>query len=385
MKILVAEDDATTLSLLEKSMAKWGYVMQTAQNGLEALDLLGSTQIDIVVSDWLLPEINGFELCEKIRALPLSHYVYTILISDQDARVDVVRGLEDGVDDYITKPLNVDELHARMEIGARIIKLERELNQKYRTIRNHYYQTLQMFTQLLETYNKALGGHSRRVGRLALLLAKRHAGVRPEDYPVIEAAGLLHDIGLVGLPVELVNKSLVEMTGDEKALYRSHPERGEAILMQVDLLRPVAKVVRMHHEQTNGRGFPDGLTDSQIPLPASVVNAASSYDHLHSVQKIQLKKIPEQLQRMRGYQLDPELVDLLLEYNIEQMQEDAKLTELDVEIDDLEPGMVLSRDVRMRTGAFFMGSDTTIDAAIIAKLKQYYELGNIASTVFINK
>jgi putative two-component system response regulator len=385
MKILVAEDDATTLSLLEKSMAKWGYVVQTAQNGLEALDLLGSTQIDIVVSDWLLPEINGFELCEKIRALPLSHYVYTILISDQDARVDVVRGLEDGVDDYITKPLNVDELHARMEIGARIIKLERELNQKYRTIRNHYYQTLQMFTQLLETYNKALGGHSRRVGRLALLLAKRHAGVRPEDYPVIEAAGLLHDIGLVGLPVELVNKSLVEMTGDEKALYRSHPERGEAILMQVDLLRPVAKVVRMHHEQTNGRGFPDGLTDSQIPLPASVVNAASSYDHLHSVQKIQLKKIPEQLQRMRGYQLDPELVDLLLEYNIEQMQEDAKLTELDVEIDDLEPGMVLSRDVRMRTGAFFMGSDTTIDAAIIAKLKQYYELGNIASTVFINK
>jgi putative two-component system response regulator len=385
MKILVAEDDATTLSLLEKSMAKWGYVMQTAQNGLEALDLLGSTQIDIVVSDWLLPEINGFELCEKIRALPLSHYVYTILISDQDARVDVVRGLEDGVDDYITKPLNVDELHARMEIGARIIKLERELNQKYRTIRNHYYQTLQMFTQLLETYNKALGGHSRRVGRLALLLAKRHAGVRPEDYPVIEAAGLLHDIGLVGLPGELVNKSLVEMTGDEKALYRSHPERGEAILMQVDLLRPVAKVVRMHHEQTNGRGFPDGLTDSQIPLPASVVNAASSYDHLHSVQKIQLKKIPEQLQRMRGYQLDPELVDLLLEYNIEQMQEDAKLTELDVEIDDLEPGMVLSRDVRMRTGAFFMGSDTTIDAAIIAKLKQYYELGNIASTVFINK
>jgi putative two-component system response regulator len=385
MKILVAEDDATTLSLLEKSMAKWGYVVQTAQNGLEALDLLGSTQIDIVVSDWLLPEINGFELCEKIRALPLSHYVYTILISDQDARVDVVRGLEDGVDDYITKPLNVDELQARMEIGARIIKLERELNQKYRTIRNHYYQTLQMFTQLLETYNKALGGHSRRVGRLALLLAKRHAGVRPEDYPVIEAAGLLHDIGLVGFPGELVSKSLVEMTGDEKALYRSHPERGEAILMQVDLLRPVAKLVRMHHEQANGRGFPDGLTDSQIPLAASVVNAASCYDHLCSVQKIRLKKIPEQLQHMRGYQLDPELVDLLLEYNIEQMQEDAKLTELDVEIDDLEPGMVLSRDVRMRTGAFFMGSDTTIDAAIIAKLKQYYELGNIASTVFINK
>jgi HD-GYP domain-containing protein (c-di-GMP phosphodiesterase class II) len=175
------------------------------------------------------------------------------------------------------------------------------------------------------------------------------------------------------------------MTGDEKKMYRSHPERGEVILNQIDLLRPVAKIVRMHHEQINGRGFPDGLTASQIPLSASVVNAASIYDNLRHRQNISFEKIPERLQQMRGYRLDSTLVDLLLEINMEQMQADAKITELDVEIDDLAPGMILSRDVCMRTGAFFMASDTRVDRAAIAKLKQYYELGNIGSSVFINR
>jgi putative two-component system response regulator len=385
MNILVVDDDATTLSLLEKSMAKWGYSVKKAVNGQQAIDVMHSDHVDLLVSDWLMPEMNGLDLCEKVRALDLPHYTYIILISAQDTRMDVVRGLEGGVDDYITKPLNLDELRARMEIGARIIKLERELNQKYRTIKRNYYQTLHMFTQLLETYNKALGSHSRRVGELSLALAKRHAGIMPEDYLVIEAAGMLHDIGLIGLPDELVLKSHIEMTGDEINMYRSHPERGEIILNQIDLLRPVAKIVRMHHEQVNGRGFPDGLKASQIPLAALVVSAASIYDNLRNVQKLDFEQIPEHLQPMRGYQIDPILVDMLLEINMENMEEDAKLTELEVDIDDLEPGMVLSRDVRMRSGAFFMASDTRIDSTAIDKLKQYYELGNIGNTVFINK
>ena len=385
MNTLLVDDDVMTLDLLDKSMNQWGYGVQTANNGRQALDLLQSGHIDLLVSDWNMPEMNGLELCEKVRALDLRHYVYIILIGAQDTRMDVVRGLEGGVDDYITKPLNLDELHARMEIGARIIKLERELNQKYRTIKRNYYQTIHVFTQLQETYNKALGGHSHRVGKLSLILAKRHADIQPEDYPIIEASGMLHDIGLIGLPDGLVSKSLTEMTGDEKKMYHSHPERGEIILNRVDLLRPVAKNVRMHHEQINGRGFPDGLKGTQIPLAASVVNAASIYDNLRNIGHVAFEKIPEHLQQMRGYQLDSTLVDLLLEINMEQMQEDAKRTELDVEIDDLQPGMILSRDVCMRTGAFFMASNSRIDHAAITKLKQYYDLGNIGSTVFISK
>jgi response regulator RpfG family c-di-GMP phosphodiesterase len=385
MNILVVDDDASTLALLEKSINKWGYSAATAVNGLQALDHIESNHVDIIVSDWLMPEMNGLELCKKVRALNLERYRYIILISAQDTRMDVVRGLKGGVDDYITKPVNLDELRARIEIGARVINLEHELNQKFLAIKRNYYQSIHMFTQLLETYNEQLGGHCRRVGKLSLKLAKRHPDVSPDEYPVIEAAGLLHDIGLIGLPETLVTKSITEMTGDEKTLYRSHPERGEMILSEVDLLMPVARLVRMHHEQLNGRGFPDGLTDEQLPAGARLVGAASIYDNLIHRSKTPYDEIPDHLLRYRGYQIDPVLVDLLLEINLTQMQAQADRTDEQIDIDQLKDGMVLSRDVRMKTGAFVMAANTMVDVSSIQKLKRYYELGNIIDKVYINK
>ncbi len=385
MNILLVDDDAATLGLLEKSLSKWGYAIATAGNGVEAVEQLQQGHIDMIVSDWLMPEMDGLALCEKARSLDLDHYIYIILISAQDTRTDVVRGLEGGVDDYITKPLNLNELRARLEIGGRVIKLERELNQKYLAIKRNYYQSLHMFTQLLETYHSELGGHSRRVGDLALLLAKRHPDVSPENYPIIEAAGMLHDVGLIGLPDSILEKSPPEMNGDEKKLYYSHPERGEMILNQIDLLKPVAALVRLHHEQPNGRGFPDGLAKEQIPLGALVVSAASQYDNLQHQQKMDFDEIAHKIQQLRGYQLPNELVDLLLEVNLKHKEDESKRTFKEIDIEALIPGMVLASDVHMKTGAFVMSANTRIDDETIGKLKRYYELGNISSNVFINK
>jgi putative two-component system response regulator len=202
---------------------------------------------------------------------------------------------------------------------------------------------------------------------------------------IVEAAGFVHDIGMIGLPPGLVVKNVTEMTGDEKKAYHAHPERGESILNQVDLLRSVAKIVRMHHEQPNGRGFPDGLHDKQIPLAAKVVGAASIYDHLTHHQKIPLDQIPEHLQPYRGYQIASDLVDLLLAINLERIDEEAKRIFQEIDIEELRDGMVLAADIHMRTGAFVMGSGTCIDATLIEKLKHYYELGNISSNIFIMK
>lgn len=385
MQVLVVDDDASTLALLEKSFTKWGYDTLTAGNGRQAMEVLSSNRIDMVVSDWVMPEMNGLELSRKIRGMELKYYIYIILISAQDTRMDVVRGLESGVDDYLAKPMNMDELRARMEIGVRIIKLERELNQKFIAIKRNYYQTIHMYTQLLETYNEKLGGHGRRVGELALKLAKAHAGVSSEEYAIVEAAGMLHDIGLVGLPETLVTKRRIEFTGEEQALYRSHPSRGEAILNHIDLLKPVARIVRMHHEQHNGRGFPDGLAGEQIPLAARLVGAASIYDGLVHQEGIPLDQLPEHLQQYRGYQLDSPLVDLLLEISLREIEAEAMRVDMELCLEDLLPGMVLATDVRMKTGAFVMAADTCLEESSIEKLKRYHELGNISDKVFIRK
>jgi putative two-component system response regulator len=385
MNLLLVDDDISTLNLLEKTIRKWGHSVFKAENGQEALQYVEKAQIDIIISDWQMPAMNGLELCKRIRSMDAESYTYFILISARDKGVDIVHGLQSGVDDYVTKPLKLDELQARVSIGARIIRLERELNQKYLAIKRNYYQSIHMFTRLLETFNQDLGGHSRRVGQLALQLANRHPDLKPEDYPIVEAGGLLHDIGLIGLSEALVTKSIPEMNGDEKKAYHDHPERGASILSQVDLLRSVAKIVRAHHEQPNGRGFPEGLQGKQIPIAALVVGAASIYDHLVHHQKIPLDQIPEHLQQYRGYQIPTDLVDLLLTINLDNIEEEAKRNYREVDIEELQAEMVLAADIRMRTGAFVMGADTCIDAAIIEKLKRYHELGNISSNIFIKK
>ena len=385
MQVLLVDDDASTLALLEKSLTKWGYTPLTAANGRQALEVMAGNRIDMVVSDWVMPEMNGLELSRKIREVESKHYIYIILISAQDTRMDVVRGLESGVDDYLTKPMNLDELKARMENGVRIIKLERELNQKFIAIKRNYYQTIHMFTQLLETYNEKLGGHCRRVGELALKMAKAHSGVSAEDYPVIQAAGMLHDIGLVGLPETLLTKRRIEFNGEEQDLYRSHSARGEAVLQHIDLLKPVARIVRMHHEQHNGRGFPDGLTGDKMPLAARLVGAASIYDNLLHQERIPLDMLSEHLQQYRGYQLESALVDLLLDINLQDIEEEAKRVDMELVLDELKPDMVLATDVRMKTGAFVMAAGTCLDENTIEKLKRYHELGNISDRVFIRK
>jgi hypothetical protein len=141
----------------------------------------------------------------------------------------------------------------------------------------------------------------------------------------------------------------------------------------------------MHHEQPDGLGFPDGLPAERIPISAQIVSAASIYDNLVHRNKIPLTGIPEKLHQMRNYLIDAQLVELLLEYNMEQMDAEAKAYDRVVTLDELKSGMVLSRDVMMKTGAAALPAETRIDQAVIEKLKHYVDLGNITGKVFIYK
>jgi putative two-component system response regulator len=385
MNILLVEDDQVTRKLLQKKIEQWGFNVQIAKDGQQAWDFVKHNPVDIVVSDWLMPVMNGLELCRKIRDMETHHYIYLIIISSQDTRQDIVLGLSGGLDDFIVKPFNMEELKLRIEIGARIVGLEKELNKKYDLIEKNYIQTIRMFIQLIESFDEQLGGHCRRVGALALKLARRHPLIQATDYSTVETAGLLHDIGMVGLSNDILSKRRNEMIGDQQQQYQSHSIRGEMILNEIEMLRPIAKLVRMHHEQFNGRGFPDGLDGSQIPLLAQIISAASIYDNFIFRGKIKLKDIPDNLQRIRGYQLDPELIELLLEYNLSVIQKEADKNYIKVESDDLKEGMILASDIRMKSGAMIMPAGTKLASHGISKLQMYVEMDNISKEIFILK
>ncbi len=385
MNILIADDDPVTLKLLSARLNLWGHTIHQAVDGNAAWETIGSTPIDIVVSDWVMPGMDGLELCRRIRENHAASYIYLILISAQDSKADIVRGLESGVDDYITKPIDMDALRARIEIGVRIVNLERTLNRKIEFITANHYQTIRMFSRMMEVVDDDLGGHCRRTANLAVELAGLHPGVGDADIPIIETAALLHDIGMVGIPKSILNKRRTEMINNERQLYQAHPGMGARIIGEIEIMKPAALLVGMHHEQVNGKGFPDGLAGDDIPIGAQLISAASIYDNMVHKGKITLDDIPGKLQQIRGYLLSPQVVDLLLEINLARQHDMARQTDEERMLDDLTAGMVLAANVRMKTGAFVMAADTELDDYGIDKLNHFYTVGAITNKVLIRK
>jgi len=130
MRILIAEDDLVTRKLLEKTLNGWGYVVLSAENGQEAWEILQKEKIKLIIADWIMPVMDGVELCRRIRSAENSGYIYFILLTGKDKKEDIIEGLKAGADDYVTKPFDRNELQVRVRAGERIVKLEKELIEK---------------------------------------------------------------------------------------------------------------------------------------------------------------------------------------------------------------------------------------------------------------
>ncbi len=133
MKVLIADDDSVSRRLLENYLQKWGYEVAVAANGAEAWRMFEQEHFPIVLSDWMMPELDGLELIQRIRAT-CSNYVYTILLTSRSHKEDLVQGMEAGADEFVSKPFDKDELRVRLRAGERIIKLEMALKEQNRAL-----------------------------------------------------------------------------------------------------------------------------------------------------------------------------------------------------------------------------------------------------------
>lgn len=128
MKVLIAEDEPVSRRLLETTLRKWGYEVVVTSDGLEAWEVLqGPSVPSLVISDWMMPDMDGLELCRKIRNMDKSSYTYFIILTSKGGKEDVIKGLDAGADDFLTKPFNPEELKYRLKIGERIINLEQRI------------------------------------------------------------------------------------------------------------------------------------------------------------------------------------------------------------------------------------------------------------------
>ena len=330
MNILIAEDDAITRRRLQHFLEKWDYHVLEAHDGLDALEKFLSDQIDLVITDWMMPEMDGLELVRHIRSRGQDKpFVYTILLTSRGDKDDVVKALaEVGVDDYIVKPFEPDELRARVSVGTRTVRLERTLREygqglekivrkQTRQIRQTQEETIIRLLTALESRDEETGGHVRRIGLYSAHLAQA-AGWSTEKIDDLRLAAPMHDIGKIGVPDAILQKN-GKLTEDEFEIIKSHTTIGGQILgdSEFPMLQMAHEIALYHHERWEGGGYPMDLEGNAIPEVARIVALVDVYDAL-SQDRVYRKASPEKevlelMQVGRGSHFDPFYYDLFLE------------------------------------------------------------------------
>ena len=150
MKVLIAEDDRVSRRILKATLERWGYEVSVAEDGREAWEKIQSDDVPLVILDWMMPEMDGLEVCRRIRSKDDGDYTYVIFLTAKEGKTDIVTGLDSGADDYVVKPFHKDELRSRVKVGRRMVQLERSLQQANRKL-----QVMAVTDSLTEFFNHA--------------------------------------------------------------------------------------------------------------------------------------------------------------------------------------------------------------------------------------
>jgi len=318
MRVLIVDDDEIARDLLSEALTGAGYEVSAARDGREALEILRTGVFRLVISDWEMPEMNGLELCRRIRERHFSSYVYIILVTSRDGTDNVVEGLSAGADDFITKPFHPAELRVRVRSGVRLLSLES--------------RNLTIFTlaKLAESRSPETGAHLERMREYCRVLAerlshdKKYDSVIDADYVhLIYLTSPLHDIGKVGIQDSVLLKG-GPLTDKEFEIMKSHVRIGADTLAAAALFQPDAEFLRMahdialtHHEWYDGSGYPQGLVGDEIPLCGRIVALADVYDAL-TAKRVYKNAFTHDVAKSvileeSGVHFDPDIVDAFLE------------------------------------------------------------------------
>jgi len=316
MNILIVEDNAVALKMLQRALEQAGHKVRTAGNGHEALEALADGVCRLVISDWEMPEMDGVELCHCIRSAGLPGYVYFILLTARGGKTNMLEGLNAGADDFISKPFDQTELLVKLRGAERLLSLEsREL-------------TIFAMAKLAESRDSDTGAHLERVRLYCRLLALDLCGrpgfaeVTGEYVRTIYLTSPLHDIGKVAIPDAILLKP-GRFTEQEFAIMKTHALRGaetlEAALHEYPgaaFLQMASQIARTHHERWDGTGYPHGIKGRDIPLCGRIMAVADVYDALTSKR---VYKAPfahavacAMIRETSGSHFDPDLIDAFI-------------------------------------------------------------------------
>ncbi|MBP8168233.1 MAG: response regulator [Azonexus sp.] len=426
--LLFVDDEPGILSSLRRLFRPHGYRILVAESGALGLAELEKTPVDLVISDMRMPEMDGATFLKAVRQRWPD--TVRILLTGYADVTSTVAAINDGeIYHYVSKPWDDTEivntvrealeryrlkqenlrltaltqsqneelkgLNASLEqkVAERTAELRQALSfveQSHGELKKSFLTSVQVFAGLIELRSgpagSRLAGHGRRVADMARNLAQR-LGMGDVEVQNIMLAGLLHDVGKMGLPDDLLGKAFNTLNQDQRALVMKHPVIGQNILIAIDKFKDAAILVRHHHESFDGNGYPDRLAGISIPQGSRILAVVNDYDSLQIGTLVQRPLRPEEalafIADNRGKRYDPATVDAFLKLISETRKSGP--TELPLRTMHLKPGMVVSRDLPHRDGYLLLAKGSVLTGDIIGQLVKLEQSEQQTLTLYIRQ
>lgn len=323
--ILAVDDTPASLKLLTDILMTEGYEVRSAISGELALNAAIIRPPELILLDIRMPEMNGFEVCRRLKAAPETRKVPIIFVSAMSETDEKVQGFELGAVDFVTKPYQREELLARVRTHLEVDRLRNhleemveertaKLKESEKRLRASLMDSISAIAATIEMRDPYTAGHQRRVANIASAIAME-LQLPEEQIEGINLAAVVHDVGKIQVPAEILSKP-GRLSTLEFDLIKLHPQTGYEILKAIDFPWPIAQIVLQHHERLDGSGYPQGLRDADILLEAKILSVADVVEAMTSHRPYRaglgIDAALEEITRNRGGLYEPCVVDACL-------------------------------------------------------------------------
>jgi putative two-component system response regulator len=316
--VLIVDDEYIGRETLQSVLEGEGYELEMAENGFQAIEKAKKLLPDVILLDIMMPGMTGFEVCQRIRSDPQIAEIPIIVLTALDDRESLLNALKAGADDFISKPFDRYELRARLLGITRLNRYQKLLQERAKLREAHaqlldaYEATIAGLSHALDLRDRETEGHSRRVTELTVRLAGA-LNMSDEEIKHLRRGALLHDVGKIGIPDSILHKP-AELTDEEWAIMRRHPQFAYDMLSAIEYLRPALDIPYSHHERWDGTGYPRGLKGEEIPMVARLFAVADVWDAVTSNRPYRGAWTEEEafayIREQSGKHFDPKVVDL---------------------------------------------------------------------------
>jgi putative two-component system response regulator len=271
-RILLVDDQRVSAEVIRAYLTGVQCEILTAQSGTEALAAAAEHSLDLILLDAMMPDLDGFEVCRRIKHSWATRLVPVVMVTGLDQKTDRIRALDAGADDFLTKPVDRTELLARVRSLLRVKTLFDELDDAERVI-----FALARAVDAKDRYTEA---HTERVASNSKTLGD-WVGLSSAELDAVYRGAMIHDIGKIGVPDAILMKP-GKLDPDEREQMKLHPVIGEEIARPLRSAATLLPIIRHHHENVDGTGYPDGLRGDEISTPARIVAICDAFDAIIS-------------------------------------------------------------------------------------------------------